>query len=219
MQEKPIETWRPVLGFEDYYSVSDSGRVRSEPRVVIEPVRGCPRRIRGGVLRSHKNKDGGYLFVSLSRDGVRVVRSVHTLVLEAFRGPAPKGMEGAHNDGNSLNCALSNLRWDTHQANVADQVRHGTQPRGEKHRNAKLTDQQAIAIFLSEERQSVLSERYGVAPSVICGIKAGRGWAAATAELRKHHLENESAELPSHRPRRQRHAAVAGDRQAQRPVA
>ncbi len=49
-------------------------------------------------------------------------------MLEAFVGRAPDGTEACHNDGDSSNPVLSNLRWDTHAANNLDQVRHGTHP-------------------------------------------------------------------------------------------
>lgn len=51
---------------------------------------------------------------------------VHTLVLEAFRGPRPIGMECCHNNGNGHDNHLSNLRWDTPSSNNKDKVRHGT---------------------------------------------------------------------------------------------
>lgn len=59
--------------------------------------------------------------------------SVHRLVLEAFIGPCPPGMEACHNDGNPRNNALSNLRWDTSENNSADKIRHGRANRGERH--------------------------------------------------------------------------------------
>lgn len=54
----------------------------------------------------------------------------HLLILEAFRGPCPAGLEGCHNDGVPSNCRLGNLRYDTCKANLADRVRHGTMPVG-----------------------------------------------------------------------------------------
>lgn len=54
--------------------------------------------------------------------------SVHPLVLEAFVGPRPPGMEACHADGNKTNNALSNLRWDTKRANELDAIRLGTRP-------------------------------------------------------------------------------------------
>lgn len=45
---------------------------------------------------------------------------VHVLVLKAFHGPCPPGMEACHEDRDHQNNAASNLRWDTHQRNLWD---------------------------------------------------------------------------------------------------
>lgn len=64
--------------------------------------------------------------VSVLADGERKYQYVHILVLTAFYGPCPEGMEGCHHDGDPLNNRLGNLRWDTHVGNVSDSIRHGT---------------------------------------------------------------------------------------------
>lgn len=64
---------------------------------------------------------------------------VHRLVLFAFVGPPPGGMEGCHNNGNPDNNALVNLRWDTHVNNLADRKQHGTLVLGERHHNNRFT--------------------------------------------------------------------------------
>lgn len=51
--------------------------------------------------------------------------SLGRLVLETFVGPCPEGMECCHNDDNSYNNVLSNLRWDTRRANLLDRFRNG----------------------------------------------------------------------------------------------
>lgn len=67
-----------------------------------------------------------YLQVSMQDDsGNRKTMRVHRLVLLAFRGPAPKDCVGCHNDGNSQNNSLSNLRYDTMENNVEDMKKHG----------------------------------------------------------------------------------------------
>ena len=48
---------------------------------------------------------------------------VHRLVLLAFVGPCPVGMEGCHFDNDATNNRLSNLRWDTLSNNQKDRVR------------------------------------------------------------------------------------------------
>lgn len=53
-----IEVWRPVVGFEDRYSVSDQGGVRSEARLVIGSHVGTFHRRKQRVLKPSVNPDG-----------------------------------------------------------------------------------------------------------------------------------------------------------------
>jgi HNH endonuclease len=69
----------------------------------------------------------GYLKVNLSKDGKTTTLRVHQVVLEAFVGPCPPGMEGRHYpDPDKSNNALINLSWGTKSRNTLDQVEHGT---------------------------------------------------------------------------------------------
>ena len=61
----------------------------------------------------------------LSKDGVHKHFRVATLVLLAFAGPRPPGMEACHANGDASDDRLENLRWDTSSANKFDTVRHG----------------------------------------------------------------------------------------------
>lgn len=153
----PGEIWKPVVGYPGY-AVSDKGRVRSLPR--LQERSGDTRaphtaRQPGQILKGWVNYRNGRPVVKrvtlcLNKRPRKV--PVHKLVLDAFVGPCPDDMEGCHNDGDPLNNCLENLRWDTHLANMADQVRHGTRripyrfPRGERHKNATLTDAQVAEI-------------------------------------------------------------------------
>lgn len=80
------------------------------------------------TLVPHPCKEGSppYLVVRLSKNGWGENGLVHRLVLEAFVGPCPEGQEGCHNNGDVLNCRLTNLRWDTKSSNNLDRVKHGT---------------------------------------------------------------------------------------------
>lgn len=118
------ENWLPVVGWEGYYEVSDMGRVRSVDRTIIRSD-GKVRRWSGRVLAAGTNRHG-YPLVALSRSGKPQSKKVHRLVLEAFVGPCPDGMEACHHDGDRANAELVNLRWDTPSANAFDRIRHGT---------------------------------------------------------------------------------------------
>ncbi len=92
------------------------------------------------LKKPYKNRDGR-LYVSLYNDGLQTTFSVHRLVLEAFVGPRPKGMEACHfPDPSPLNNTLKNLRWDTPSNNQKDRIVHGTYQYGEKNRLSKLND-------------------------------------------------------------------------------
>ena len=168
------EQWLPVLGYEGAYSVSDFGRVRAEPRVVKHSSGGEMRRV-GGMLKI--NLASRYPTVQLCSLGKIKLRTVHSLVLEAFVGPRPHGAEGCHNDSNPMNSALSNLRWDTRAGNFADMVGNGTRRRGTKHHLAKLTDEQVLLIKSDTRICRLIALEYGISLSNVNYIKRGQTWA------------------------------------------
>jgi len=157
-----METWKPVPGFASY-QVSDRGRIKSF-------ARGKPR-----LLKPQPTKRG-QLQVGLGRKNYRYV---HRLVLEAFVGPCPDGMQGCHEDDVPSNNVLGNLRWDTQFGNMADKIRNGKQPRGQQHGRSILFDKQVKKIkqmLRASHRQKHIAAEFGVDASLISHIKAGRRW-------------------------------------------
>ncbi|MFL0172399.1 NUMOD4 motif-containing HNH endonuclease [Mycobacterium sp. SMC-13] len=116
------EEWRPVVGYEGRYEVSDQGRVRSLDRVTVRSD-GRATRYKGTMLKPSTARTPDYPVVAL---GGGASARVHNLVLEAFVGPRPPGMAACHGDGNHHNNTLGNLRWDTYSSNNRDLVRHNT---------------------------------------------------------------------------------------------
>nr|WP_276323728.1 NUMOD4 domain-containing protein [Mycobacterium paragordonae] len=121
------EQWRPVVGYEGLYEVSDHGRVRSLERVVMRR-NGAPCKVRGRILRQGTAKTGGYKVVNLAHPGRSCVHKVHHLVLAAFVGPRPTGLLGLHADDDPTNNGLTNLSYGTHSDNRRDSIRNGTHP-------------------------------------------------------------------------------------------
>lgn len=115
------EQWLPVVGHEGAYEVSDRGNVRSLDREIT--TKNGKRYTRRGVALAPRRHTQGYPQVHLSGRGSV---SIHRLVLEAFIGPCPTGLEACHNDGNPENNHAANLRWDTHAGNMQDRLAHGT---------------------------------------------------------------------------------------------
>ena len=107
-------------------------------------------------------------------------RSVHRLVLLAFVGPCPDGLEACHADGNRTNNVLSNLRWDTHKSNCADRIAHGTQVQGERMWNSRFTEADIRAIRDEYATKTTtypkLAEKYGTSWTYIRDIVKRRAW-------------------------------------------
>lgn len=172
------EVWKPVPGYTDYYEVSTLGRVRSVDREVIQispwdaPMR---RRLRGKVLAAGLDSEG-YLLVNLSFQNRAITRKVAHLVLEAFIGECPTGLQGCHYDGNPANNQLSNLRWDTPLGNEADKLRHGNRVQGERQGGSKLTRKDVLEIRASSLSGKKLAKLYGVSTSTISFIIKRKSW-------------------------------------------
>lgn len=118
------EIWKPIPGWEGYYEVSDRGHVRSALRVAIRG-NGAPQTIRPRVLKAFSTATL-HLYVKLYRDGEGAPAGVHRLVMAAFVGPCPDGMEVCHSNGDPSDNRLSNLRYGTRSDNIRDSVMHGT---------------------------------------------------------------------------------------------
>lgn len=112
-----MEVWKDIKGFESLYQVSDKGHVKSLPRTIKRNH--SVMTLRGRILIPQTSSNG-YLFVSLSKDGIKTQQRIHRLVAEAFM---PNGCgEVNHVDENKLNNSLSNLEWVSHKENI----NHGT---------------------------------------------------------------------------------------------
>lgn len=169
--------YRPIAGFQGY-RVGNDGSIWSQ----WEYNGRNPRRLGAWRLLKPKADHDGYLALNLFRERRAHRRKVHLLVLEAFVGPRPDGLQGCHNDGDPSNCTVSNLRWDTPKANQSDRRRHGTASVGERNGNARLTAESVALIrsaLAAGERQRDIAKRVGVAQSTISAIKLGRLWSAA----------------------------------------
>jgi len=167
------EEWRPVVGYEGLYDVSNYGHVRS---YYIEHLRGKIATTPQSVCSMHACKqrgmEFGYSRVALCKGGKRSCRRVHTLVARAFLGDGPKGFVVRHLDGNSRNNHVSNLAWGTVKDNAQDTARYG---RASK----KLTEQNVVEMrrrYAAGETASVLAKDFGVNPASARWTIRGQLW-------------------------------------------
>jgi hypothetical protein len=175
---QPTETWRDIPGFLGYQA-SDWGRVQS---FWAPGGRGKPFFVgTEPKLRIPRSDRKGYLRVNLRvKAGVIVTAKIHELVLIAFVGPKPPGMEARHLDDDKANNRLENLAWGTHSENMGDRFRNGYRAlRGETHNWAKLTD--ADVRMIRELRaqgllQREISGRLGIPQTTISRVLTGYSW-------------------------------------------
>lgn len=117
------EVWKPVVGHEGCYEVSNLGRVRSVNRAVwVDAYVDRNGRKRAAATRHYVGKmlrpgpmASGHLSVAIGKGNSR---QVHQLVLEAFVGLCPEGHEVLHLDHNPANNKLSNLKYGTRSENI-----------------------------------------------------------------------------------------------------
>lgn len=116
-----MEEWRPVVGYEGFYEVSDQGRVRSLDHERPNSLTGGVSKHPGKILTPVANK-GGHVRVYMK--GKR--HFVHRLVCRAFKGAPPVDRPLVlHWDGVPTNNRSDNLRWGSSSDNEADKLRHG----------------------------------------------------------------------------------------------
>jgi hypothetical protein len=130
-----MEIWKDIPSFGWHYQASNLGNIRSKDRIVkkfsIFGNRIVGQFYEGRLLKPHNSK--GYKIVRLGYEKQKITVGVHRLVLMAFVGDCPEGMECCHNNGISDDNRIENLRWDTHKNNNKDRKRHGTYKTGKEH--------------------------------------------------------------------------------------
>lgn len=160
-EEKLEVERRPIPGWPGYEAGSDGSiwSTKRRGRFGKWDMAGGLRQMK--VYRMPK----GYLLAQLSKNGKYHWRLVHRLVLEAFVGACPPGLEACHWNGIKDDNRLANLRWDTRSANARDKERHGAVVCGERHPCHVLTNEQVIemrrAYAAGEANQRELAEQYG----------------------------------------------------------
>jgi len=104
---------------------------------------------------------------------------VHRLVLEAFVGPCPDGMECRHLDSDPLNNHVGNLRWGTPKENADDRTSNGTQPVGANNPFSRISEHEALEIRCLASMGADMKEvadLFGVHKSTACKIARGVAW-------------------------------------------
>jgi len=148
-------TWRPVKGLEDRYEVSNTGLVRTKPR----------------VLKSFPMRKGGHHQINL---GLHRRTYVHRLVAEAFLGqPDPARIWINHKNGDPSDNRVENLEWCTPGENIA----HGYRHNGRINYNSRAvaaTDENG-EVLLEFKSMADAAKAIGVTPGAVKSAAARGG--------------------------------------------
>lgn len=165
-----MEEWRDVVGYEQYFQVSNFGRVYSKRT--------------SKILKQTISKTGYYIFSTRlgGRKGKSICFKVHRLVAQAFiLNPDGKPYVN-HKDANKLNNTLENLEWCTHMENVIHAVANDLlRPlKMEENPHSKLTVD-LVRLIKTEycetnTTQRELAKKYGVGKTTIQNVLAGERW-------------------------------------------
>lgn len=118
MQDDSI-IWKPVVGYEGLYDVSNYGDVRSLPRFVCNGQDKRQKLLKGCMKHKSINTRVNYFYVQLYKNNKSKGCFIHRLVGLAFLSEShAEGLVINHKDGNSFNNHVSNLEWVTQRQNA-----------------------------------------------------------------------------------------------------
>jgi len=159
------EQWKPIPGFPNH-AVSDMGRVKR-----IAAGKGTfTGRIFQGYIHS-----SGYQIATLDQQSKRV----HRLVMLAFSGECPEGMEVNHKNGNKTDNRLENLEYIDRSENNRHAFTIGLKTvQGEANPRSKLTESDVREIRALEGSMThrEIAERFGVHRVTVSSIFSRKLW-------------------------------------------
>lgn len=152
------EKWRQVPGWP--YEVSNQGQVRKAGRIV-----------------SPTKTDHGYLKVWMWDGKTEQPAYVHQLVLWAFVGPQPDGMDTNHRNGVKTDNRLENLEYCTRSENMKHAYDHGLRTatvNGMHTARRQYTEAQKVAVrwYVTDQglTQTEVARRFGISQSHVSRI-------------------------------------------------
>lgn len=116
------EMWKNVVGFEEFFEVSNLGVIRSKERMVNNKGKMV---LKPSKVLSPFNNGKGYQQITLWADGKSYKRYVHRMVAEAFIDNPNSLSDVNHEDGNKGNNKVDNLTWCTRKDNINHAIDSG----------------------------------------------------------------------------------------------
>jgi hypothetical protein len=176
------EEWRPIVGYEGLYEVSNKGRVKSLAKSWLNGRKNSNVFTKNETILKKYIQKNGYERIVLRSNNTKKDLLVHRVVAITFI-PNPNNKPAVnHIDGNKLNNNIYNLEWVTYKENSKHSFITGLNkgPVGELCGTSKLTENQIIDIRSKYSKgnflQKELAEEYGVTRQAISKIILKNRW-------------------------------------------
>jgi hypothetical protein len=116
---------------------------------------------------------GGYGNFAVNRKATYA----HRLAYEDVKGPIPEGLKACHKCDNKLCCNPEHIYAGTPKENTQDAINRGLLKQdGEDSVNAKLTNEQVLAIRADDRDNYTIASEYGMSNQQISRIKLRQRW-------------------------------------------
>ena len=113
-----IERWKPVVGYEGLYEVSNLGRVKSLPR----------KGTKGGILIPTYSNSKHYAHIPLAKNMKLKTVSLHRVVAMAWIPNPENKPQVNHKNGIKSDNRVENLEWMTNLENMRHAIANGLNP-------------------------------------------------------------------------------------------
>lgn len=166
-----LEYWKPAVGYEGIYEVSNVGSICRLHR--HQQFRAY------GHLKPTINPVTGYLQMYLRKDGVPTTFTVHRIVADAHLGPRPIGdITINHINGCKTKNWVSNFEYLTRGDNLRHARANGIWPLGERHAFSIMKNEDVLNIRRLAQTipQNEIAKQYGVSKQCINKIVLRRTW-------------------------------------------
>lgn len=160
------EVWKPVIGYDGLYEVSNLGRIVN--------------RKTGTIRKPTYSGRGRYPAIILPRGGGPKTAYIHRIVATAFLGHSQDKPQVNHINGNVNDNRADNLEWCTNSENNL----HAFRVLGRVVGTAKFTPSQAVEIYklakLPGSSCPAIAKKYGVCKHTVYRIARGATYSRFT---------------------------------------
>ena len=183
------EIWKDIIGYENYYQISNFGRVRSLERNIV-CKNGMFKPIKKRIICQSLDGKGHYLQTLLSRDNIRKQHLTHRLVgMNFLENPLNKPQIN-HKDGVKTNNMLYNLEWVSKIENGQHRTKILNKGIRENNSMAKFSNLDVIYIYTNPDNLTSveLQKKFNCGNFIITAIWNGHRWQSLTYSLKRNKI-------------------------------